>query len=89
MEGWTKRSRLPGGKESLFDMKKLFIPINQGNVHWVLVVVDLDGGEKVGDGGGGVGEDGRGRREGEGHEDKVVWFLDSFGRDGTPYVQVK
>ncbi len=66
VEGWTKRSRLPGGKSSVFDMEKLFIPINQGNVHWVLVVVDMDtaGGEKV-----------------------VVSFFDSFGKDGTTYVE--
>jgi len=64
--GWTKSSRLPEGKSSVFDMQKLFIPINQGNVHWVLVVVDMDtgGGAKV-----------------------VVSFFDSFGRDGTTYVE--
>lgn len=64
--GWTKSSRLPDGKSSVFDMQKLFIPINQGNVHWVLVVVDMDttGGAKV-----------------------VVSFFDSFGRDGTTYVE--
>ncbi|CAN0045433.1 unnamed protein product [Ectocarpus sp. 4 AP-2014] len=73
--GWTKQSRLPGGKSSLFDMRKLFIPINQGNVHWVLVVVDMDSDDKGGGGGGGGGGA------------KVVSFFDSFGREGTPYVE--
>lgn len=67
--GWTKRSRLPGGKSSLFDMRKLFIPINQGNIHWVLVVVDMGGGSGSG-------------------AKMVVSFFDSFGRDGTAYVEV-
>lgn len=70
--GWTKRSRLPEGKSSLFDVRKLFIPINQGNVHWVLVVVDMDGGDGDGSDSGGA---------------KVVSFFDSFGRDGTSYVE--
>lgn len=76
VKGWTKQSRLPGGKSSLFDMQKLFIPINQGNVHWVLVVVDMNGGD---DGGG---------RDGGGSNAKIVSFFDSFGRDGTIYVEV-
>ncbi|CAN0286217.1 unnamed protein product, partial [Ectocarpus sp. 8 AP-2014] len=77
--GWTKQSRLPGGKSSLFDMRKLFIPINQGNVHWVLVVVDMDSDDKggVGSSSGNVGGGGA----------KVVSFFDSFGREGTPYVE--
>lgn len=75
VKGWTKASRLPAGKSSLFDMKKLFIPINQGNIHWVLAVVDLYGG-------GGAGPDGCGF-------DGVVSFFDSLGCDGGVYVQVK
>lgn len=73
--GWTKQSRLPGGKSSLFDMQKLFIPINQGNVHWVLVVVDMNG--SAGAAGAGAGS-----------STKMVSFFDSFGRDGTTYVEV-
>eukprot|EP00752_Nemacystus_decipiens_P014321 g12740.t1 len=68
VKGWTKASRLPAGKSSLFDMHKLFIPINQGNVHWVLVVVDMNG-------------------SGSGSGAKMVFFFDSFGRDGTTYVE--
>ncbi|CAM9249464.1 unnamed protein product, partial [Hapterophycus canaliculatus] len=72
--GWTKRSRLPGGKSSLFDMQKLFIPINQGNIHWVLVVVDMGGGSAS--------------ESASGSDAKmVVSFFDSFGRDGTAYVE--
>ncbi|CAM9487116.1 unnamed protein product [Ectocarpus fasciculatus] len=83
--GWTKQSRLPGGKSSLFDMRKLFIPINQGNVHWVLVVVDMDSDDEGGGGSsGGGGNEGGG---GGGGGAKVVSFFDSFGRDGTPYVE--
>eukprot|EP00903_Cladosiphon_okamuranus_P006407 g6271.t1 len=70
VSGWTKASRLPAGKSSLFDMQKLFIPINQGNVHWVLVVVDMnDGGNN------------------SNSSAKEVSFFDSFGRDGTTYVE--
>lgn len=75
VQGWTKSSRLPAGKSSLFDLRKLFIPINQGNVHWVLVVVDM---ERCGGGAGDGGDSG-----------KVVSFFDSFGRDGTHYVEVR
>lgn len=77
IQGWTKASRLPAGKSSLFDMQKLFIPINQGNVHWVLVVVDMKGGA------GGAAES-----VDERSNAMVVSFFDSFGRDGTPYVEV-
>lgn len=84
VRGWTKSSRLPAGKSSLFDLRKLFIPINQGNVHWVLVVVDMEG------------PDGEGKRDGSdrggggsgGGGSKVVSFFDSFGKDGTSYVEV-
>ena len=77
VQGWTKRSRLPPGKSSIFDMRKLFIPINQGNVHWVLVVVDMEGGGvDVGD-----------TRSGEGRF--RVTFFDSFGRSGASYVEVR
>ena len=76
VKGWTKASRLPAGK-SVFDMQKLFIPINQGNVHWVLVVVDMNGG------GGGGGSSSRNSSSA-----KTVSFFDSFGRDGTTYVEV-
>lgn len=82
VRGWTKSSRLPAGKSSLFDMQKLFIPINQGNVHWVLVVVDFGFPQDEGvEGGGGKGDGGSGRQ--------VVSFFDSFGRDGTSYVEVR
>lgn len=72
VSGWTKASRLPAGKSSLFDMQKLFIPINQGNVHWVLVVVDMNGGGDSSSSGA-----------------KEVSFFDSFGRDGTTYIEVR
>ncbi|CAM9518324.1 unnamed protein product [Pylaiella littoralis] len=75
--GWTKRSRLPGGKSSLFDVQKLFIPINQGNIHWVLVVVDM-GDDADDDGGGGGGGSGGA---------KLVSFFDSLKKDGTKYVE--
>ena len=75
VRGWTKSSRLPAGKSSLFDLRKLFIPINQGNVHWVLVVVDMEDPDDGGKSGGGGS--------------KVVSFFDSFGKDGTSYVEVR
>ena len=80
---WTKSSRLPAGKSTLFDLRKLFIPINQANVHWVLVVVDMEGpnGDGTSDGGIASGSGGGGS--------KVVSFYDSFGKDGTSYVEVK
>lgn len=87
MQGWTKRSRLPTGKTSLFEMKKLFIPINQGNVHWVLVVVDLNDGDSSG---GGDGESVKGKGvQGKRERGTVVSFFDSLGRDGTSYVEVR
>ncbi|CAM9605632.1 unnamed protein product [Choristocarpus tenellus] len=43
VKGWTKPSRLPTGRKTLFELEKVFIPINEGNIHWVLVVVDLVG----------------------------------------------
>eukprot|EP00904_Undaria_pinnatifida_P007574 jgi/Undpi1/3947/HiC_scaffold_16.g07315.m1 len=78
---WTKSSRLPAGKSTLFDLRKLFIPINQANVHWVLVVVDMEGpnGDGTSDGGIASGSGGGGS--------KVVSFYDSFGKDGTSYVE--
>lgn len=89
VKGWTKSSRLPSGKSSLFDMNKLFIPINQGNVHWILVVVDLDGsGRKCGSEGndGGVEDSGETAKRERG---TVISFFDSFGRDGSAYVEVR
>lgn len=74
VQGWTKRSRLPAGKSSIFEMRKLFIPVNQGNVHWVLVVVDMGGSVSVG---------------GDAKGSFKVSFFDSFGRDGALYVQVR
>lgn len=73
VQGWTKPSKLPAGKSSLFDMNKLFVPINQGNVHWVLVVVDIKG-----QGGAETSID-----------KIVIAFYDSYGREGAVYVQVK
>lgn len=82
VRGWTKRSRLPAGKSSIFEMRKLFIPVNQGNIHWVLVVVDMGGSGSAGWDAGGCGE-------GNAKGSFKVNFFDSIGRDGALYVQVK
>ena len=82
VRGWTKSSRLPAGKSSLFDLRKLFIPINQGNVHWVLVVVDIEDPDGEGK------SDGSDRGGGGGGGSKVS-FYDSFDKDGTSYVEVR
>lgn len=74
VRGWTKRSRLPPGKSSIFEMRKLFIPVNQGNIHWVLVVVDMGGSVSAGD---------------EARGSFKIHFFDSFGREGALYVQVR
>lgn len=92
VQGWTKSSRLPAAKSSIFEMRKLFIPINQGNVHWVLVVVDLgetDWSVEAGSSDVGGSDKGDGGRGEQGENSAVASFFDSFGRDGTPYVEVR
>ena len=39
VEKWSRSNKLPKGKKSIFDLDKIFIPINLVNIHWALIVV--------------------------------------------------
>ena len=38
VDGWG--NRVPG--QNIFNLKRLFIPINEGNVHWTLAVINME-----------------------------------------------
>ncbi|CAM9433811.1 unnamed protein product [Chrysoparadoxa australica] len=41
ISSWTRPEKLPSGSKSIFTLNRLFIPINKGNAHWMLVIVEM------------------------------------------------